>query len=255
MIKDKDIVMGVTGGIAAYKAAELVRILVKSGARVRVAMTDNATRFVSPLTFEALSGNRVVWDMFDSDTRPMDHITWGQESDLIIIAPATANFIAKMANGMADDFLSTMVLAATARVLVCPAMNSRMFSNPALQENMRKIAERGCEVMEPGEGELACRTEGLGRLPEPGEIAERAMAMLSEKDLSGLKILVTAGPTVEPMDPVRYFTNRSTGKMGYALARAAASRGASVILISGPTRLAVPGGVSLHAVRTTGSRT
>ncbi len=251
MIKDKDIVMGVTGGIAAYKAAELVRILVKSGARVRVAMTDNATRFVSPLTFEALSGNRVVWDMFDSDTRPMDHITWGQESDLIIIAPATANFIAKMANGMADDFLSTMVLAATARVLVCPAMNSRMFSNPALQENMRKIAERGCEVMEPGEGELACRTEGLGRLPEPGEIAERAMAMLSEKDLSGLKILVTAGPTVEPMDPVRYFTNRSTGKMGYALARAAASRGASVILISGPTRLAVPGGVSLHDVRTT----
>ena len=172
MIKGKDIVVGVTGGIAAYKAAELVRILVKSGARVQVAMTANATRFVSPLTFEALSGGRVVWDMFDRGTKPMDHITWGQDSDLIIIAPATANFIGKMANGMADDFLSTMVLAATARILVCPSMNSRMFSNSAVQGNMTLLRERGLTLMNPGEGELACGTQGPGRLPEPEEILE-----------------------------------------------------------------------------------
>ncbi len=250
MIDGKKIIIGVTGGIAAYKSAELVRILVKRGAKVRVAMTANATHFVSPLTFEALSGNDVLWEMFDRDTRPMDHITWGQGADLIIIAPATANFIAKMTHGIADDFLSTMVLASTAKLLICPSMNSQMYMNPAVQENIKRLSERGYSVMQPGEGELACRTEGPGRLPEPDEIAEQAGMILSEQDLSGLTILVTAGPTVEPMDPVRFISNRSSGKMGYAIARAAARRGASVNLVSGPTHLAPPPGVSFSAVRT-----
>jgi len=249
IMKDKKIIVGVTGGIAAYKAAELVRILVKAGAETRVAMTANATKFITPLTLEALSGNRVVWDMFDPGTHPIAHITWGQESDLVIIAPATANFIAKIANGIADDFLSTMVLASTAKILVCPAMNSRMYINPVTQENIKRIVERGHKVLEPGEGELACNSEGLGRLPDPEEIAEQALAMLTEQDLSGLRVLVTAGPTVEPMDPVRYISNRSTGKMGYAIARAASMRGASVTLISGPTTLSPPHGLKFHAVK------
>jgi phosphopantothenoylcysteine decarboxylase/phosphopantothenate--cysteine ligase len=242
-MKDKKIIVGVTGGIAAYKAAELVRILVKSGAETRVAMTSNATRFISPLTLETLSGNKVISEMFDPETHPIAHITWGQESDLIIIAPATANFIAKMAHGLADDFLSTMVLASTARILVCPAMNSRMLTNSVTQENIKRIAERGYVVMEAGEGELACHTGGPGRLPDPEEIAEQARMMLAGRDLPGLKLLVTAGPTIEAMDPVRFISNRSTGRMGYALARAAAMRGASVTLISGPTSLHPPLGV------------
>ena len=247
-MKDKKIIVGVTGGIAAYKAAELVRILVKSGAETRVAMTSNATRFISPLTLETLSGNKVISEMFDPETHPIAHITWGQESDLIIIAPATANFIAKMAHGLADDFLSTMVLASTARILVCPAMNSRMLTNPVTQENIKRIVERGYVVMEAGEGELACHTEGPGRLPDPEEIAEQARMMLAERDLSGLKMLVTAGPTIEALDPVRFISNRSTGRMGYALARAAAMRGASVTLISGPTSLHPPCGVKFRQV-------
>ena len=248
-MRDKKIIVGVTGGIAAYKAAELVRILVKAGAETRVAMTSNATRFISPLTLETLSGNKVIADMFDPEIHPISHITWGQESDLIIISPATANFIAKMAHGLADDFLSTMVLASTARILVCPAMNSRMLTNPVTQENIKRIKERGCVVMETGEGELACHTEGPGRLPDPEEIAEQARMMLAEQDLSGLKLLVTAGPTIEAMDPVRYISNRSTGKMGYALARAAVMRGASVTLVSGPTSLPPPRGVKFLGVK------
>jgi len=248
-MRDKKIIVGVTGGIAAYKAAELVRILVKAGAETRVAMTSNATRFISPLTLETLSGNKVIADMFDPEIHPISHITWGQESDLIIISPATANFIAKMAHGLADDFLSTMVLASTARILVCPAMNSRMLTNPVTQENIKRIKERGCVVMEAGEGELACHTEGPGRLPDPEEIAEQARMMLAEQDLSGLKLLVTAGPTIEAMDPVRYISNRSTGKMGYALARAAVMRGASVTLVSGPTSLPPPRGVKFLGVK------
>ena len=251
MIKDKRIVIGVTGGIAAYKAAELTRILVKKGAYVRVAMTRNATKFVGPLTFEALSGNRAVWDMFDPSTEPIGHITWGQETDLIIIAPATANFIAKMAHGIADDFLSSIVLASTAKLLVCPAMNTRMYLNPATQENIRLISERGCTIMNPGEGELACRTEGPGRLPAPEEIAGLAGILLAEGDLKGMRIMVTAGPTQEPVDPVRYITNRSSGKMGYAIAGAAARRGADVTLISGPVALTPPPGVETLRVRTT----
>jgi phosphopantothenoylcysteine decarboxylase / phosphopantothenate---cysteine ligase len=251
MIKDKRIVIGVTGGIAAYKVAELTRILVKEGASVRVAMTRNATKFVGPLTFEALSGNRVVWDMFDPLTEPIGHIAWGQETDLIIIAPATANFIAKMAHGIADDFLSSIVLASTAKILACPAMNTRMYLNPATQENIRLISERGCTVMKPGEGELACHTEGPGRLPAPEEIAGLAGILLADGDLNGLRIIVTAGPTQEPVDPVRYITNRSSGKMGYAIAKAAAQRGAAVTLISGPVALTAPHGVETLQVRTT----
>ena len=249
-MKDKKIIVGVTGGIAAYKTAELVRLLVKADAITRVAMTKNATRFVTPLTFEALSGNRVIWDMWAREGHGIDHITWGQGADLIIIAPATANFVSKVSHGIADDFLSTMVLAATARILVCPSMNSRMFMNPAVQDSLRVLKERGLTVMEPGEGELACHTDGPGRLPEPEEIVEHAWILISKQDLSGLRILVTAGATAEPIDPVRYITNRSSGKMGYALARAARRRGASVTLVSGPTSLMPPYGVVFRTVKT-----
>ncbi|MDD5206045.1 MAG: bifunctional phosphopantothenoylcysteine decarboxylase/phosphopantothenate--cysteine ligase CoaBC [Desulfobacterales bacterium] len=247
----KKVIVGVTGGIAAYKAAELVRLLVRSGVNTHVAMTEHATKFVAPLTFEALSGNRVVWDMWSHETSPMDHIHWGQESDLVVIAPATANFVAKMANGTGDDFLSTMVLAATAKILVCPAMNTRMYMNAAVQRNLRELKDLGMVVMEPSAGELACRTEGPGRLPEPEEIMERISMLLSTRDLADLKIVITAGPTREPIDPVRYLTNRSSGKMGFALAGAAAMRGAKVILVSGPTSLCPPPGVTFAPVNTT----
>lgn len=249
-MKEKKVVVGVTGGIAAYKAAELVRLLVKAGARTKVAMTRSATKFVAPLTFEALSGNKVISDMWDAGTGPMDHIHWGQEADLVIIAPATANFIGKMTHGVGDDFLSTMVLAASARVLVCPAMNTQMFLNPAVQGNLGLLRERGYEVMEPPEGGLACGTEGPGRLPEPEDIVEEARRLLSPQDLAGIRFLVTAGPTIEPLDPVRYMTNRSSGRMGYAMARAARMRGGEVTLVSGPTSLNPPGGVSFERVKT-----
>jgi phosphopantothenoylcysteine decarboxylase/phosphopantothenate--cysteine ligase len=249
-VKDKRIIVGITGGIAAYKAAELVRLLVKAGAQVRVAMTANAARFVTPLTFEALSGHRVIRDMWGQEETTIDHIAWGQESDLIIIAPATANIIAKMAHGIADDFLSTMVLAATAKILVCPSMNDRMLINPAVQDNLRILNERNFAVMVPGEGQLACRSEGPGRLPEPQEIVEHAWTLLSPQDLSGQKVLITAGPTIEPIDPVRYISNRSSGKMGFALAKAARRRGASVTLVSGPVSLMPPYGVTFIPVKT-----
>jgi phosphopantothenoylcysteine decarboxylase/phosphopantothenate--cysteine ligase len=249
-VRDRKIIVGVTGGIAAYKAAELVRLLAKEGAVTRVAMTHHATKFITPLTFETLSGNRVIADMWGSETHPLDHVTWGQDSDLIIIAPATANFIGKMAHGIGDDFLSTLVIAATARVLVCPSMNDQMYLSPAVQENLRILKARGCAILEPGSGELACRTEGPGRLPEPEDIVEEARMLLSKQDLAGLRILVTAGATLEPLDPVRYMSNRSSGKMGYALARAARMRGAKVSLVSGPTALKPPRDVALSRVKT-----
>ena len=248
-MKGKKIIIGVTGGIAAYKAAELVRLMVKADVYIRVAMTRNATQFVTPISFEALSGHRVMWDMFGQEGGSMEHITWAQEADLMIIAPATANFIAKMAHGIGDDFLSTSVLATTAKILVCPSMNSQMFASPAVKHNIALLRQRGFALMEPGEGPLACGTEGPGRLPAPEEIVEAARSLLSEKDLSGLKILVTAGPTNEPLDPVRYITNRSSGKMGYALARKAGLRGADVILVSGPTTLTPPPGVTFCDVK------
>jgi phosphopantothenoylcysteine decarboxylase/phosphopantothenate--cysteine ligase len=250
-MEGKKVIVGVTGGIAAYKAAELVRLLVKAGAHTKVAMTLNGTRFIAPLTLEALSGNRVVWDMWEPGSAPMDHINWGQDADLIVIAPATANFIAKMAHGIGDDFLSTLILAATAKILVCPSMNTQMFVNPAVQKNMKELKQRGYFLMDPSKGELACGSEGPGRLPEPVDILEQARILLSSKDLLGLKILVTAGPTVEPIDPVRYITNRSSGKMGYALASAARRRGADVLLVSGPTDLKPPVDVNFCGVKTT----
>ncbi len=249
-MKDKKIVLGVTGGIAAYKSAELVRLLVKAGADVKVAMTAHAVKFVAPLTFEALSGHKVIDDMWGPETAPMDHITWGQDADLLIIVPATANFIGKLAHGIGDDFLSTMALAATTKILVCPAMNTQMYVNTAVQENLRVLRERGFTVMDPEEGGLACRTEGPGRLPEPSDILEEAMALVTGKDFSGFRFLITAGPTVEPIDPVRYITNRSTGKMGFALAKTARMRGGDVTLVSGPTHLKPPRGISFLSVRT-----
>jgi phosphopantothenoylcysteine decarboxylase / phosphopantothenate---cysteine ligase len=249
-MKDKNVIVGVTGGIAAYKAAELVRLLVKAGVRTKVAMTQNATRFISPLTFAALSGNKVISDMWDEGTGAMDHIRWGQDADLVIIAPATADFIAKMAHGLGDDFLSTMVLAASAATLVCPAMNTHMWLNPATQANLGILKERGCVVMEPAEGSLACRTDGPGRLPEPDDILEEIRKLLTPQDLAGLRFLVTAGPTIEPLDPVRYMTNRSSGRMGYAVARQARMRGGNVTLVSGPTNLNPPRGVAFERVRT-----
>jgi phosphopantothenoylcysteine decarboxylase/phosphopantothenate--cysteine ligase len=249
-MRGKRVIVGVTGGIAAYKAAELVRLLVRADAATEVAMTANATRFVTPLTFEALSGSRVIWDMWGVKGSSMDHISWGQTADLIIIAPATANMVAKLTHGIADDFLSTMVLAATAKVLVCPAMNTRMYANTVVQENLSALVQRGYEVMCPAEGQLACGAEGMGRMPEPVEILERAAYLLSPKDLLGMRILVTAGPTVEPIDPVRYISNRSSGKMGYALAGRAYMRGAEVTLVSGPTHLNPPRGVRFLPVKT-----
>jgi phosphopantothenoylcysteine decarboxylase/phosphopantothenate--cysteine ligase len=249
-MKGKKIIVGISGGIAAYKVAELVRLLVKAEVDTRVAMTLNATKFVAPLTFEALSGNKVVWDMFGQEGIAMDHITWSQKADLIIIAPATANFIAKMAHGIGDDFLSTMILATTAKIMICPSMNSQMFMKPVVKDNLGLLKKRGIKVMEPGEGQLACHTEGPGRLPEPEEIVEQARILLSRQDFSGLSVLVTAGPTVESIDTVRYITNRSTGKMGYALARAARRRGASVTIVSGPTTLMPPYGVEFCSVKT-----
>ncbi|RLB12717.1 MAG: bifunctional phosphopantothenoylcysteine decarboxylase/phosphopantothenate--cysteine ligase CoaBC [Deltaproteobacteria bacterium] len=245
----KKIVVGISGGIAVYKTAELVRLLVKEGFYVRVAMTRNATQFVSPLTFEVLSGNKVIHDMFKQE-RNMEHILWAQDSDLIVIAPATANLIAKIAHGIADDFLTTMVLAATAGIIICPAMNTQMLMNPAVQDNLRILKERGLRIMEPGQGELACGAVGPGRLPEPEEIFEEIQDALAPNDLSGLRIMVTAGPTVEPIDPVRHITNRSSGKMGYAIAKMAKRRGASVILISGPVELQSPRGIKTFMVKT-----
>ncbi len=250
-MKGKKILLGVTGGIAAYKAPELVRLLVKADLQVEVAMTESAGWFVTPLTLETLSGNRVITHMFGRDETPMDHIRCGQEADLIIIAPATANIIGKMAHGIGDDFLSTALLAATARTLVCPAMNDRMFMNPAVQDNLALLKKRGFFIMAPDSGELACGSDGPGRLPDPADILERALVLLSEQDLAGLKIMVTAGPTTEHMDPVRYITNRSSGKMGYALAQAAVRRGAQVVLVSGPTNLKPLPGVTCCDVTNT----
>ncbi|MFP3928292.1 MAG: bifunctional phosphopantothenoylcysteine decarboxylase/phosphopantothenate--cysteine ligase CoaBC, partial [Desulfobacteraceae bacterium] len=248
-MKGKRVTVGVTGGIAAYKAAEIVRGLVKEGAEVSVAMTRNAGRFVGPLTFEALSGRRVITGMFDPGTGPMDHIRWGQETDLVLVVPATANFLAKTAGGLADDFLSTMVVAATAPIMLCPAMNVHMYENSSVQENARILKERGINMMEPGAGELACGSEGPGRLPEVEDILERARWLLSPGDLTGCRIMVTAGATMEAIDPVRFITNRSSGKMGYALARAARRRGADVVLISGPGALKAPLGVTCIPIR------
>ncbi|MFZ5565207.1 MAG: bifunctional phosphopantothenoylcysteine decarboxylase/phosphopantothenate--cysteine ligase CoaBC [Thermodesulfobacteriota bacterium] len=248
-INGKRIVLGVCGGIAAYKSVELLRLLVKQGARVRVVMTQYACDFVAPLTFEALSGQKVCTSLFDNrEDASIRHIEWARETDAVIIAPATANILGKLAAGIADDALSTFMLAVTAPRMLCPSMNSAMYENRAVQRNLDVLEQDGYVIVEPGTGELACGTSGVGRMPEPEIIFDRLRAMLSPKDLAGKTVLVTAGPTCEAIDPVRFISNRSSGKMGYALAAAAEYRGADVVLITGPTNLAPPVNVETVAV-------
>ena len=243
MLTGKKIVVGVTGGIAAYKACDLVSRLKKRGAQVRVVLTEHACQFVQPLTFETLSGNPAYTDSFDRKYE-IEHVALAKWADLLIIAPATANCMAKMSCGIADDLLSTTCLAVRCPVLLAPAMNSAMWRNPATQANLALLRSRGVRFVGPEAGHLACGDDDVGRMSEPEQIAEAVEAILNpQRDLEGLKVLVTAGPTVERIDPVRYITNRSTGKMGYALAEAARDRGANVTLISGPTKLAAPEGV------------
>jgi len=241
MLKGKKVVLGVTAGIAAYKAAEFVRLLVKEEADVHVVMTQNAQKFIAPLTFQTLSGNPVITDPFALlEDAEIGHIALADLAELVVILPATANLIGKIANGIADDFLSTMVMATRAPVLFVPSMNVNMWENKALQRNIKTLLDRGCHLLEPGEGELACHWYGKGRLPELTEVIEKMEDLFSPKDLRGEQILITGGPTQEAIDPVRFMTNRSSGKMGYALAQMARRRGAEVILISGPVPLPLP---------------
>ena len=251
MLKDKTIVLGVTGGIAAYKSAYLASALRKQHANVHVVMTKHATEFISPLTFETLTNNRCTVDMFDRHFEyDVKHISLAKAADLMIVAPATANFIAKAANGIADDMLSTVFLAAKCTKLVVPAMNTAMYENPATQANLERLAGYGIKIIEPATGLLACGDEGKGKMPEPAELLEHILLEAAcDKDLAGLKVLVTAGPTQESIDPVRYITNHSSGKMGYALAKAARMRGAEVTLVSGPTALDTPLGVNVINIR------
>lgn len=252
MFKDKNILVGVTGGIAAYKAAEIISHLKKAGANIDVIMTQAATKIITPLTLQTLSKNRVVIDMFAEPVSwEVQHIALADKADLCLVAPATANIIGKVANGIADDMLSTTIMATKAPVVFAPAMNVNMYLNPIVQENISKLKERGYSFIEPAEGLLACGYEGKGRLAETDVIVNFISGILSPKDLLGKKILVTAGPTREAIDPVRYITNRSSGKMGYAIADAAAKRGAEVFLITGPTNLKLPCGVSVEQVETT----
>ena len=251
VLQNKSIVLGISGGIAAYKAAELVRLLVKAGASVRVVMTKNAQEFITPLTLQSLSGNPVSTDTFDlTQESEIGHIRLADSADLILIAPATANILAKLAHGLADDLLSTLLLVTRAPVVIAPAMNVHMYAHPATQENLKTLQRFGHHIIEPAEGELACGYEGKGRLAEPEQIVECVEARLTKKDMQGEQVIVTAGPNCEPIDPVRFITNRSTGKMGFALARIAHQRGAEVTLVSGPTALAAPLGVRLCSVRT-----
>ena len=249
--KGKTIVLGVAGGIACYKAVELVRLLIKARHRVQVIMTRSAMEFVTPLTFQTLSGNPVASETFNlTQESEIGHINLADSADLFVIAPATANIIGKVANGIADDLLTTVIMATQAPLLIAPAMNIHMFENPILQENLRKLRRVGYHIMEPAEGFLACGYEGKGRLPDPEKIADEVERLLRNKDLSGERLLITAGPSREPLDPVRYLSNRSSGKMGYALARAAVRRGAEVVLVSGPTALECPSGVRIIPVTT-----
>lgn len=243
MLKGKTVLFGVTGGIACYKAAQLVSDLVKLHCNVHVVMTKNATEFIAPLTFETLTGNRPVVDTFDrSFPHEVKHISLADQADLVLIAPATANVLAKLAHGLADDMLTTTVLACDCPKIAAPAMNTRMYENPVTQDNLATLRRYGWQLVEPASGRLACGAVGKGKLADPAVILESAVhALRHEKDMTGLNVLVTAGPTREALDPVRYLTNHSTGRMGYAVAKAAAARGANVTLVTGPTDLPVPG--------------
>jgi len=251
MLKGKKIVLGVTGGIAAYKAAELVRELVKEEGEVSVIMTKSAQAFITPLTLQTLSGNPVATELFNLLAESeIGHIALADRAGVLVIAPATANIIGKIAGGIADDLLSTVVMATKAPVLLAPAMNVHMWENPFLKENIQKLKSRGYHFIDPEAGELACGYEGKGRLAAIPAIVEEIRVLLSPQDLTGEKIIVTAGPTEEPLDPVRFLTNRSSGKMGFALARAARRRGAEVTLISGPTAIPTPEKLNYIPVRT-----
>ncbi|WP_298482650.1 bifunctional phosphopantothenoylcysteine decarboxylase/phosphopantothenate--cysteine ligase CoaBC [uncultured Ruminococcus sp.] len=242
MLQGKTVILGVTGSIAAYKIATLASSLVKLHADVHVIMTQNATHFITPITFETLTGNKCLVDTFDRNFQfHVAHVSLAQRADIMLIAPASANVIGKIANGIADDMLTTTVMACTAPVLISPAMNTHMYENPIVQDNLDKLRRFGYTVIEPAVGMLACRDVGAGKMPEPEVLLDYILREIAcEKDLKGKKLLVTAGPTQEALDPVRYLTNHSTGKMGYAIARRAMLRGAEVTLVTGPTSLAPP---------------
>ena len=244
LLKGKHIVLGVTGSIAAYKIASLASMLVKRQADVTVIMTPNATNFINPITFESLTGNKCLVDTFDRNFEfQVEHVSLAKQTDVVLVAPASANVIAKAAHGIADDMLTTTLLACTCPKIIAPAMNTRMYQNPVVQDNMRTLERYGMEVIAPASGYLACGDTGEGKMPEPETLLEAIVRALTPKDLTGKRILVTAGPTQERMDPVRYISNHSTGKMGYAIASAAVRRGAKVTLVSGKTDLSYPAGV------------
>ena len=242
MLKGKTVILGVTGSIAAYKAANLASMMKKLGCNVHVIMTKNATNFIHPITFETLTQNKCLIDTFDRNFEfSVEHVSLAKQADLVIIAPATANVIGKIAGGIADDMLTTTVMACTCPKLIAPAMNTRMFRNPIVQENIAKLGKHGYVVIQPEVGMLACRDVGEGKLPSEDLLMDYILREIArEKDMKGMKVLVTAGPTVEAVDPVRYISNHSTGKMGYALARACMLRGAQVTLITGPTAIPKP---------------
>ena len=239
MLQGKTVLLGVSGGIAAYKIASLASMLKKLHANVHVLMTENATHFITPITFESLTGNKCIVDTFDRNFQfDIKHISLAKQADAALIAPATANVIAKMAHGLADDMLTTTILACQCPKIVAPAMNTRMYENPITQDNMKTLEKYGFTVIKPASGRLACGDTGAGKMPEPEELCDYILqAVQCEKDMLGKKVLVTAGPTREALDPVRYLTNHSSGKMGYAVAKAAARRGAEVTLVAGPTGL------------------
>ena len=248
MLKDRRIVLGVTGGIAAYKACDLASRLVKQGAQVRVVLTEHACKFVPPLTFETLTNHPAAVDTF-GPRGEIEHISLAKWGELLLVAPATANCLGKLANGIADDLLSTTALAMSGPVLLAPAMNANMYRHPANQANLKLLRERGVRFVGPASGHLACGDDDIGRMSEPQEIVEAVCALLNPKrDFEGVKVLVTAGPTVERIDPVRYITNRSSGKMGYAIAEAARDRGAQVTLVSGPVALQKPAGMEVVSI-------
>ncbi len=242
MLREKHIVLGVSGGIAAYKIASLASMLKKQSADITVIMTRNATNFINPITFEALTGNKCLVDTFDRNFKhSVEHVSLAKQTDVFLVAPASANVIAKAAHGLADDMLTTTLLACECPKLVAPAMNTRMYRNPVLQDNLKLLAHYGMQVITPATGYLACGDTGEGKMPDPEVLFEAILSALRPKDMAGLKVLVTAGPTREKIDPVRYLSNHSTGKMGYAIARAAISRGAEVTLVTGKTDLTPPG--------------
>lgn len=249
LLEGKHIVLGVTGSIAAYKIASLASMLVKKRADVTVIMTPNATNFINPITFESLTGNKCLVDTFDRNFEfQIEHVSLAKQTDVFLVAPASANVIAKAAHGIADDMLTTTLLACQCPKIFAPAMNTRMYQNPIVQDNIRTLSGYGMEVIDPAKGYLACGDTGEGKMPEPEVLYESVLRALTPKDLAGKKVLVTAGPTQERMDPVRYITNHSTGKMGYAIAAAAVRRGADVTLVSGKVELAPPMGVHVVPV-------